>query len=195
MNSELINFYDNCEFGVAVYKRLNKKNFEFVYYNPWGRKIDGINKDEKVIGRKLHDVFPNIFDFGLVDVLEKVYETGNTIILPNKTYVVDQDNLLHRTNRVQKLSNNLLVALYTDQEDIIDHLMKIDEERKLLCTALDYISHNLRGDVSTSLGVFELFDTVEIPNQEKESLLQVVKQNLENIDTKIHSLVRLLSKE
>ncbi|NME67717.1 hypothetical protein [Flammeovirga aprica] len=193
MKIDLIKNYETCKFGVAVYKRLSRDNFEFVYYNPWGRKIDGLDNDEVVIGRKLQDVFPNIFEFGLVEILEKVYQTGKTEIFPNKEYVVNEFKSLYRTNRVQKINNDLVVALYTDQKDIFQYLMKVEEENLVLSKALDYISHKLRGDLTTSLGVLELFDTVNVPTNEKETLLKVVKKNLENIDAKIHCLVRILS--
>ncbi|KXX67376.1 hypothetical protein [Flammeovirga sp. SJP92] len=193
MNEELLNFYENCKLGVAVYKRLSKNNYEFVYYNPSGRVMDGVEGID-IVGKKVHDVFPNVFEFGLLDVFEKVHDTGDPLEMPIKGYVVDNKTTLYRTNRVQKLSCGLIVSVYSDESKLFSYINKIEDENEILSRALDYTSHNLRGDLSTSLGVFELFETVDVSPEEKYTLLRVVKENLEKIDTKIHRLVRLLSK-
>ncbi|NME67718.1 transcriptional regulator [Flammeovirga aprica] len=192
MNEELLNFYENCKLGVAVYRRLSKNNYEFVYYNPSGMKMDGVEGIE-IVGKKVHDIFPNVFEFGLIEVFENVYATGNAAELPIKGYVVDSMTTLYRTNRVQKLSCGLIVSIYSDESKLFSYINKIENENEVLSRALDYTSHNLRGDLSTSLGVFELFETVDVSQEEKYTLLKVVKENLEKIDTKIHRLVRLLS--
>ncbi|WP_044210945.1 hypothetical protein [Flammeovirga sp. OC4] len=193
MNEELLNFYENCKLGVAVYKRLSKNNYEFVYYNPSGKMMDGVEGLD-VIGKKIHDIFPNVFEFGLIEILEEVYKTGVPSEMPIKGYVVDNETTLYRTNRVQKLSCGLIVSIYSDESKLFSYINKIENENAVLTRALDYTSHNLRGDLSTSLGVFELFETVDVSPAEKNTLLKVVKDNLEKIDVKIHRLVRLLSK-
>ncbi|MBD0403849.1 hypothetical protein [Flammeovirga sp. EKP202] len=193
MNEELLNFYENCKLGVAVYKRLSENNYEFVYYNPSGKMMDGVEGLD-VIGKKVHEIFPNVFEFGLIETLERVYKTGTPSEMPIKGYVVDSETTLYRTNRVQKLSCGLIVSVYSDESKLFSYINKIENENAVLTRALDYTSHNLRGDLSTSLGVFELFETVDVSPEEKYTLLKVVKDNLEKIDIKIHRLVRLLSK-
>lgn len=191
MNDDLLQFYDSCELGVAVYKRLSKNSYEFVYYNPAGRAMDGVF-DIDIENKKVEEIFPNVFEFGLIDVLEEVFSTGKSIEMPLNGYVVDTKVKLYRTNRIQKLQNGMLVSIYSDESKLYSYINRIETENNILNKALDYTSHNLRGDLSTSLGVLELFDTVEVSNTEKKDLLKVVKSNLEKIDHKIHRLVRLL---
>ncbi|AZQ62450.1 hypothetical protein EI427_09425 [Flammeovirga pectinis] len=193
MNKELLNFYKNSSLGIAVYKRIDEYKFEFVYYNKAGQEMDGV-VGINYNGKLIDEVFPNIKNFGLLDLLEEVYHTGATKELPLSGYTVNNHLKLYRKNRVQKLEDDLVVSVYSDESKTQEYINRIEKENHILNKALDYTSHDLRGNLSTSLGVLELFETIEVQPDEKEYLLHVMKENLEKIDNNIHRLVRMLYK-
>ncbi len=124
---ELINSMSS---GVAVYKAINNgKDFIFVGFNKSAEKIDSL-KREKLIGRKVTDVFPGIREFGLLDVLRKVYKTGRPEYYPVKFY---SDKRIEgwRENYIYKLTTGEIVAIYDDVTEKMQAqgLLRSSEER------------------------------------------------------------------
>ncbi|NLR94206.1 hypothetical protein [Flammeovirga agarivorans] len=194
MTQELLNYYDNSPLGVAIYRRKSERQFEFYYYNKAGRKMDGA-MDVAYKGKMIDELYPNVNEMGLVDALEEVYQTGVSQVVPLKGYKMSKSDILYRTNRVQKLKDEYVVSVYSDESDTFSYIRQIEKDNKNLNNALDFISHHLRGNLSTSLGILELFRATEVSLEEKNFLMDVVKKNLENIDSKIHHLVDVLYKE
>ena len=100
--------------GIAVYKAVNKgEDFIFVEFNKAGEEIDKVKKED-VLGKNLQKVFPGVKDFGLFEVLQRVWETGNPEHFPVSFY---QDDRIAgwRDNFVYKLPSGEVVAVYTDE--------------------------------------------------------------------------------
>ena len=69
----------NCiKSGVAVYEAVNTPNgidFVFKDINKACEKIESVKK-ENLIGKKVTEVFPGVREFGLFDILVRVWQTG-----------------------------------------------------------------------------------------------------------------------
>lgn len=126
--------FDNMSNGVAVYEALNNgEDFVFVDFNKAAQTIEGFNKKE-VVGKRVLDVFPGIKDFGLFDVLQAVWRTGQPQRFPLALY---KDNRMTgwRENYVYKLPSGGVVAIYADvtkRKQAEDALKKSEEKYKFL---------------------------------------------------------------
>jgi len=101
---------------IAVYKPIDKgKDFIFVDFNSMAEKVENISK-EKVIGKKVSDVFPGVIEFGLFKVFQNVWKSGKPEHFPVSIY---QDDRIqgYRENYIYKLSSGEIVAVYQDLTD------------------------------------------------------------------------------
>lgn len=98
---------------IAVYQAIEKgKNFVIVDFNQMAEKVEQISKD-KVIGKKVTEVFPGVEEFGLFKVFQNVWKTGKPEHFPVSVY---QDERIqgYRENYIYKLSTGEIVAVYQD---------------------------------------------------------------------------------
>jgi len=106
--------FSNMNDGVAVYAAENEgEDFTFIDFNKAGEKIDDISK-ETLVGRTLREMFPGVEEFGLLDVLKRVWTTGNPEHHPTAMYRDKRING-YRENFVYKLSTGELVSIYSDE--------------------------------------------------------------------------------
>lgn len=107
---ELFNNISNC---IAVYQAVeNGRDFIVINFNKAAQKIEKISR-EQVIGRRVTDVFPDIAEFGLLDVFRRVWLTGIAEHHP-VTQHKDQRITGWRENFVFKLPTGEIVAVYDD---------------------------------------------------------------------------------
>jgi len=105
--------FDHVCSGVAIYEARNDgEDFVFADFNPAAEQIEHISKEE-LIGRKVTDVFPGVKQFGLLDVLRRVYKTGTPEHHPVSVYK-DQRIAGWRENYVYQLPSGHVVAVYDD---------------------------------------------------------------------------------
>ncbi len=105
--------FGNMSSAVAVYKAVEEGNdFEFLDFNKAAEKIENTSK-EKVIGKKVTEVFPGVKDFGLLDVFQRVWKTGQPEDHPASQYKDDRI-AGWRDNFVYKLPTGEIVAVYDD---------------------------------------------------------------------------------
>ncbi|GAH15782.1 unnamed protein product, partial [marine sediment metagenome] len=105
--------FNNMSSGVAVYEVVDEgKDLIFKDFNLAGEKIDKI-KRENIIGKKVTEMFPGVKDFGLFQVLQRVWKTGKPEHLPISFYN-DKRNIGWRENYVYKLPSGEIVAVYED---------------------------------------------------------------------------------
>lgn len=108
--------FDSMSSGVVVYEaKEDGKDFVFMDINRAGERIDKIKKEE-VLGESVLTIFPGIKDFGLFEVLQRVWKTGRSEHHPVSIY---QDERLSgwRENFVYKLPSGEIVALYSDETE------------------------------------------------------------------------------
>ena len=113
VRAELDALLDHANTGVAVYRAEEDGNdFVFVDFNRAAEEIEGLAKDE-VIGRSVLDVFPGVRQFGLFDVFQRVWRTGQPQGHPVSIYK-DQRITGWRQNYVCRLPNGHVMAVYDD---------------------------------------------------------------------------------
>lgn len=106
-------FIDTVKDCIAIYKVIDDgEDFEFVEFNKAAEKLEKMTKD-KLIGKKVTDIFPGIGELGLLDTFKKVYKEGGYINHPLKFYE-DERISGYRENIVYKLDDKHIVAVYSD---------------------------------------------------------------------------------
>ncbi|MEW8438085.1 MAG: EAL domain-containing protein [Candidatus Thiodiazotropha taylori] len=110
---------EQLEMGVAVYQPVDDgRDFLFVDINPHVEKNESVSRSD-LAGRLVTEVFPGVEEFGLLDVMRRVWKTGKTEELPATEY---RDARIHgwRVNRVYRISNGYVVAVYEDVTERIN---------------------------------------------------------------------------
>ncbi|MDQ1240097.1 MAG: Histidine kinase, partial [Thermodesulfobacteriota bacterium] len=100
--------------GVAIFRaKKDGEDFVFLDFNKAAEEIEQISRSQ-VIGRSVLEVFPRVREFGLFDVFQRVWRTGNAERYPTTEY---KDNRIQgwRDNYVYKLPSGEIVAVYSDE--------------------------------------------------------------------------------
>jgi len=107
------NLFKNMGSGVAVYEaKGNGEDFIFKDFNRAGERIDKIRKEE-LIGKSVLSVFPGVKNFGLFDVLKRVWKTAKPELHPVSLYE-DKRITGWRENYVFKLPSGEIIGVYDD---------------------------------------------------------------------------------
>jgi len=113
VRAELDELLSHAGTGVAVYEALdNGRDFIIVDFNQGAEEIDRIDRDE-VIGKSVLEVFPGIKEFGLFEVFQRVWRTGQSEHPPVSIYR-DKRVSGWRRHYVCKLPNGNIMAIYAD---------------------------------------------------------------------------------
>jgi len=119
--------FEGMSSGVAVYEAVDGGNdFIIKDFNRAAEEIDQI-KREDIIGRRVTEVFPEVEEFGLLEVLRQVWKTGSSRNYPISFYK-DERITGGRENYIYKLPSGKVVAIYDDiterkrAEERIEHL-------------------------------------------------------------------------
>ncbi len=116
--------FDNMGVGVAVYAAVDGgADFVFRDFNRGAEASEKLDRRD-VIGRRLTEVYPRIHEFGLIDVLSRVWHSGEPEALPARLY---KDDLREewRENWIYRLPSGEVVALFDDVTE-----RKLAEEQK-----------------------------------------------------------------
>jgi PAS domain S-box-containing protein len=107
---ELFNLVNSA---VAVYEAVEKGNdFIFTDFNKAAEKVEKTPR-ERIIGRKVTEVFPGVIDMGLLDTFRRVWKTGKPEFNPAAVYK-DKHLISWRENYVYKLPSGEIMAIYED---------------------------------------------------------------------------------
>ena len=156
--------FNNMSSGVAVYEAVdNGRDFVFVDINRAVEQIDKVKK-ENLIGKSVLDVFPGIIGFGLFDVLQRVWETGEAEYHPVSQYK-DERIIGWRENYVYKLPSGEVVAVYDDVTERKQAEAQIQRQMERL-SAL----HEIDRAVTT---IVDIRHTLNVIIQKVISLLEV----------------------
>ncbi|MDY6912019.1 MAG: PAS domain S-box protein, partial [Chloroflexota bacterium] len=99
--------------GVAVYEAIeNGTDFVFRDFNQAGERMERVKKED-ILGKKVTEAFPGIKEFGLFEVLQRVWKTGDPEYHPVSFYH-DQRLTSWRENHVYRLPSGEIVAVYDD---------------------------------------------------------------------------------
>jgi PAS domain S-box-containing protein len=159
-------FFNNISSGVAIYEAIDDgKDFIFKDFNQAAERIDRCRKED-VIGKSIFMVRPGIVEFGLVEALRRVYQTGIPEEFPAKFY---KDKALQAwyQNYLYKLPSGELVAVFTDiterkqvEEEIITSRQALEDLNKRLNAIREeertYISRELHDQLGQSLTAMKI---------------------------------------
>ncbi len=110
---QLFESVKNC---IVIYRAVdNGEDFLISNINLSAERLEGVNK-EAVVGSSILQVFPGVREFGLLEVLKRVYRTGKPEQFPAAFY---HDNRVSgwRENYVFKLPEDNIVVVYEDVTD------------------------------------------------------------------------------
>ena len=132
--------FNRMSSGVAVYEAINNgKDFIFKDLNKAAEDIDQVKKED-VIGKRLTKIFPGVVDFGLLEVMQNVWQTGEAQNPPAMFYKDDRIQGW-RENHVYKLPSGEIVVVYDDITERVEleNNLKDSEEmfRSMNESALD----------------------------------------------------------
>jgi len=126
---ELVNTINS---GVAIYKVINNgqsgKDYIIQDFNRTALDLEKLKKED-VVGKNLFDIRPNIDEFGLIPIFQKVWKTGEPAFYPAKIYI-DEKYSNYYENRVFRLPNHEIVAIYDDVTERERASEKIQESEK-----------------------------------------------------------------
>ena len=109
--------FENMSSGVCVYEAVNGgKDFRITNFNRAAERIEKISR-ESVIGKTVSQVFPGVKEMGLLDIFQRVWQTGKPEHQP-VTFYKDIREVGWRENYVAKLPSGEIVAIY---DDITEH--------------------------------------------------------------------------
>lgn len=146
---------ENMSSGVAVYQAVDNGNdFIFKNFNKAGERIEKMDRSQ-VIGISILKCFPVVKEFGLFEVLQRVYKTGIPEAFPVAWYE-DQRVKGWRENYVYKLPSGEVVAVYDDVTEKKIAEMRLNqslEEKEIL---LREIHHRVKNNLQVIIGFFQL---------------------------------------
>ncbi len=108
--------FENMINGVAVYRPVNEgQDFVFIDLNKAAENIERVNRDD-IIGKPVSEAFPGVNEFGLFEVFQRVWRTGQTEHYPVAQY---KDERIEgwRDNVVYKLPTGDIVAVFSDETE------------------------------------------------------------------------------
>lgn len=116
---------------IALFRAVDDgADFVFTDINPALERVEKLPKEE-IIGRKITEIFPGVREFGFLDVLKRVYNTGNPDHHETSFYKDDRIEGW-RNNMVYQLSTGELVAMYEDVTDRVRAEALIKEQHDYL---------------------------------------------------------------
>ncbi len=156
--------FENMNSGVAVYEVINNgKDFIYKDFNKAAERIDK-EKREDIIGKSIYKARPGIKEFGLIEVLKKVWQTGNPAFHPVTLYKYDRLANWYE-NYVYKLPSGEIMAVFENvterkkaEEEIASH------NKRLEC--LVRISQ-FKAETTQQLLDFAMNEAIELTNSEK----------------------------
>ena len=106
-------FFSNIPSAVVVYEAQGEgQDFVIRDFNFMAERIEKMVKKD-VLGKCVTEVFPGAKDFGIFEVFQRVWKTGNSEHFPTSLYK-DQREKGWRENWVIKLPNGNIAAIYND---------------------------------------------------------------------------------
>ena len=105
--------FDNMRSSVVIYQVFNDgEDFVILDFNRAAEKLENIRRED-VIGKNLVDVFPGVKEMGLLEVMRRVWKTGNAEF-SQATLYRDPVRAGWRENYVYKLPSGEIVVIYDD---------------------------------------------------------------------------------
>jgi PAS domain S-box-containing protein len=106
--------FEDMTSGVAVYRAKDGgKDFVFKDFNRAGEQMEGV-KREKLIGKTISQVFPNLEEFTLLETFRRVSRTGEPAERIQTVVCRVGEIVGWRENRIHRLPNGDIVSIFDD---------------------------------------------------------------------------------
>ena len=127
---------ENMQSAVALYEAVDGgADFRLVEFNAAAERTDDLTR-EAVVGRLVTEAFPAVEEFGLLDVLRRVSETGRPEHHPARVYRDDRISGW-RENHVYRLPSGAVAAVYDDVTSRKQLERALEVERSQLLSMFD----------------------------------------------------------
>ncbi|EHQ36217.1 hybrid sensor histidine kinase/response regulator [Methanoplanus limicola] len=195
-NEELFRgLFDTITSGSAIYEVKNDgrcgRDYIVRDFNRMALEIEGRTKSE-VVGKSLLDLRPNIDEYGLIPVFQRVWKTGVPEYYPEKAYTDDKYASWY-DNRVFCLQTGEIVSVYNDVTDRV----KADVELKESEDYLKKVLHTARDGFVVIDGEGRIKDVNEaysaMTGYSPEELLDMNITDIDAEETFEHTLARIES--
>lgn len=176
--------FNSINSGVAVYEAFdNGKSFRIKDINNYVEKIEDVRKID-VIGKKVSDVFPEIEEFGLLNIFRRVWKTGIPEAHPLSFYKDDRIQGW-KENYVYKLLTGEIVSIYNDltENKKQEQILKESEEkfRLLSSNAADAIIQiNHLGNITYWNNAAKRMFGYEFSEVEGKNLMKIIASEIKD---------------
>jgi PAS domain S-box-containing protein len=188
--------FENMTSGVAVFAAVNDgTDFIFKDFNRTSELLEKV-KREDIIGKRLTECFPGIEDHGVLEVLRRVWKTGQTEHFPLSFRQKDRV-LGWRDNHVYRLASGEVVAVYEDvttrkqaEHALKESMSQLEKKELAKSRFLAAAGHDLRqplSAVSLYLDVLKHSD----PTDEQNEVLQCLNQSMNTFKSLLDALLNI----
>lgn len=123
--------FDNVSSGLGVLRTIDDgETFIIVDFNRAAERIENLNRAE-VIGKAAPEVFPDIVEYGLYDIVKRVYRTGEPERFPASRYSDDRITGW-RSGHVFRVPDGEIIIIYDDTTEYIKAAQELERSNDLL---------------------------------------------------------------
>lgn len=106
--------FEHMSSGVVVYEVVDEgEDFIIKEFNTGAEKIEQISRNQ-VIGKRVTEAFPKVKEFGIFELFQQVYRTGEPEFFPEAFYPDDRTHGSWRANWIYRMPSGEIVAIYND---------------------------------------------------------------------------------
>ena len=113
-NTRFRELFNRMSSGVAVYEAIDDGgDFIFADFNPAAEKMEKVSRED-ILGKRVSEMFPGLKAFGVFEVFQRVWQTGQPEFFPGNIYRDENGLESWRESWVFRLPTREIVAIYNE---------------------------------------------------------------------------------